>query len=114
MQNYASATVKYIRLSPHKVRRVLNQIRGKKYSEALILLEFMPYRPCTTIKKLLQSVVANAVHNHGHNKQDLIIHQAFANTGPIVKRFQPRAQGRAFRIHKPTCHITLTVKSTAK
>ena len=71
----------------------------------------MPYRPCRTIKKLLESVGSNAANNYGYQKQNLIVSQAFANTGPILKRFQPRAQGRAFKIHKPTCHITLRVKS---
>lgn len=111
MSNQASATSKYIRLSPHKVRRILNQIRGKKYSDALILLKFMPYRPCKTIKKLLESAASNATSNYGHQKQNLVISQAFADTGPSLKRFQPRAQGRAFKIHKPTCHITLKLKS---
>lgn len=111
MKNIASATGKYIRLSPYKVRRILDQIRGKNYFEALMLLEFMPYRPCKTIKKVLESAASNAINNYGYEKQNLIIHETFANKGPTLKRFQPRAQGRAFRIHKPMCHITLKVKS---
>nr|YP_007878224.1 50S ribosomal protein L22 [Calliarthron tuberculosum]AGA63835.1 50S ribosomal protein L22 [Calliarthron tuberculosum] len=110
MQKEAYAKSEYLRLSPHKVRRILDQIRGKKYQEALMLLEFMPYRPCKIIKKILESAAANAKNNYGYNKNNLIVNQAFANSGPALKRFQPRAQGRAFRIHKPTCHITLTVK----
>nr|NP_053919.1 ribosomal protein L22 [Porphyra purpurea]P51309.1 RecName: Full=Large ribosomal subunit protein uL22c; AltName: Full=50S ribosomal protein L22, chloroplastic [Porphyra purpurea]AAC08195.1 50S ribosomal protein L22 [Porphyra purpurea] len=103
------AVGKYIRLSPHKVRRVLDQIRGRKYQEALIILEFMPYRACYHIKQILESAGANAEHNNGLNKNQLFITKAFADKGPTLKRFQPRAQGRAFPIHKPTCHITLGV-----
>ena len=107
MNNQYSATSKYIRLSPNKVRRVLTQIRGKSYAEAIMMLTFMPYRPCVTIKKILQSAASNAINNSSQDKKQLIINEAFANSGPKLKRFQPRAQGRAFKIHKPTCHITL-------
>ena len=107
MTNKYCATSKYIRLSPHKVRRVLSQIKGKSYSEAMMLLTFMPYKPCITIKKILQSAASNAIQNGEHNKEQFMINEAFANSGPKLKRFQPRAQGRAFKIHKPTCHITL-------
>nr|YP_009502111.1 ribosomal protein L22 [Porolithon onkodes]ASB29713.1 ribosomal protein L22 [Porolithon onkodes] len=107
MNHQYSATSKYIRLSPHKVRRVLSQIRGKSYSEALMILTFMPYKPCLTIKKILQSAAHNATNNNQKNRKQLIINEAFANSGPKLKRFQPRAQGRAFKIQKPTCHITL-------
>lgn len=107
MKNQSSATSKYIRLSPYKTQRVLKCIRGKTYSEAMMILEFMPYRPCLTIKKILKSAANNSIKQYGHKKEQLIIHEAFANKGPILKRFQPRAQGRAFKIHKPTCHITL-------
>lgn len=113
MQNIASATSKYLRLSPNKVRRVLDQVRGRNYQEALIILEFMPYRACKVIKKLLQSAAANATNNYGYTKNSLVIHQAFVDIGPSLKRFQPRAQGRAFKIHKPTCHITLKVTTTS-
>ena len=107
----AYAQTKYIRLSPHKVRRVLNQIRGKEYSEALTVLEFMPYRPCKKIQNILKSAAANAINQYGYSKNKLMIVEAIANAGPTLKRFQPRAQGRAFKIRKPTCHITLTVMS---
>nr|QVY58009.1 50S ribosomal protein L22 [Betaphycus gelatinus] len=98
---------KYLRLSPNKVRRILNQIRGKKCQEAILILEFMHYKPCKTIKKILKS----AINNHQENTKELMIDQAFANEGPKLKRFQPRAQGRAFPIHKPTCHITIKVRT---
>lgn len=113
MQHEATATSKYLRLSPAKVRRVLDQIRGRNYQEALMILEFMPYRGCKIIKKLLESAAANAANNYGYTKNSLIIQQAFANIGPKLKRFQPRAQGRAFKIHKPTCHITLKLTLTS-
>ena len=74
-----------------------------------MILEFMPYRACKTIKKILVSAAANASSKYGYKTKDLIICKTFANAGPTLKRFQPRAQGRAFKIHKPTCHITLEV-----
>lgn len=108
-QNEIIAIGKYLRLSPIKVSRVLDQIRGKEYQEALLMLQFMPYRACISITKILESAACNAEHNHGMNKKELKIQQAFVNKGPTLKRFQPRAQGRAFPIHKPTCHITLSL-----
>nr|YP_009296352.1 ribosomal protein L22 [Sebdenia flabellata]AOM65287.1 ribosomal protein L22 [Sebdenia flabellata] len=102
----SKATVKYLRLSPNKTRRVLDQIRGKNYQEALLLLKFMPYRSCKIIHTIIESAINNA-KNLNLDKEKLIIKQAFADTGPKLKRFQPRAQGRAFPIHKPTCHITI-------
>lgn len=103
------ASARYIRMSPHKARRVLDQIRGRSYREALILLEFMPYRACTPILKVLRSAVANAEHNEGLDPASLVVAQAYADQGPSLKRFRPRAQGRAYQIRKPTCHITVTV-----
>nr|YP_009745170.1 ribosomal protein L22 [Halymenia maculata]QIG87180.1 ribosomal protein L22 [Halymenia maculata] len=104
----SKAIGKYLRLSKHKTRRILDQIRGKDYQEGLMLLEFMPYKPCKMIKKVLESAGNNA-NNINMDQDSLIISQAFANAGPKLKRFQPRAQGRAFPIHKPTCHITITL-----
>lgn len=101
---------KYIRLSVQKTRRVLDQIRGKKYQDALLLLEFMPYKPCKVIKKILISASHN-ISTNNINRNELIIIEAFANEGPKLKRFQPRAQGRAFPIHKPTCHITIKLST---
>ena len=99
------ATAKYIRMAPNKVRRVLNQIRGKSYKEALMILEFMPYSACKPILQVLQSAGANAENNNGLKKLDLSISEACADPGPILKRFRPRAQGRGYKIQKPTCHI---------
>nr|YP_009314980.1 Ribosomal protein L22 [Scinaia undulata]SCW23435.1 Ribosomal protein L22 [Scinaia undulata] len=112
IDNEIFAAGKYLRLSPIKANRILNQIRGKKYQDAILILQFMPYRACINIKKILVSAASNAEHNHGIKKQELEIHKAFANQGPKMKRFQPRAQGRAFPIHKPTCHITLSLVNT--
>ncbi|MBW4521882.1 MAG: 50S ribosomal protein L22 [Scytolyngbya sp. HA4215-MV1] len=103
------AIARYVRMSPHKVRRVLDQIRGRTYREALIILEFMPYRAVEPIVKVLRSAVANAEHNEGLNPAELIISQAYADQGPALRRFRPRAQGRAYQIRKPTCHITVAV-----
>ncbi|MGB2925637.1 MAG: 50S ribosomal protein L22 [Limnothrix sp.] len=108
-QNEVKAIARYIRMSPRKVRRVLDQIRGRSYREALIILEFMPYRSCDPILKVLRSAVANAEHNEGLDPASLVISTAFADAGPVLKRFRPRAQGRAFQIRKPTCHITVAV-----
>ena len=103
------ATARYIRMSPRKVRRVLNQIRGRSYAEALVILEFMPYRACEPVLKVLRSAVANAEHNEGLDPRTLVVSTAFADQGPSLKRFRPRAQGRAYQIRKPTCHITVAV-----
>jgi large subunit ribosomal protein L22 len=103
------AVAKYIRMSPFKVRRVLDQIRGRSYREALIILEFMPYKACEDIVKVLRSAVANAEHNNGMDPAKLVVSTAFADQGPVLKRFRPRAQGRAFQIRKPSCHITVAV-----
>jgi len=105
----AKAIARYIRMSPRKVRRVLDQIRGRSYREALIVLEFMPYRACEPVLKVLRSAVANAENNLGLDPATLIISEAFADQGPVLKRYRPRAQGRAYMIRKPTCHITVAV-----
>ena len=106
----AKAHGNYVRGSASKVRRVLDQIRGKSYRDALIMLEFMPYRSTEPITKVLRSAVANAEHNLGMDPSTLIINSASADMGPVMKRFRPRAQGRAFAIKKQTCHITISVQ----
>lgn len=103
------ASARFIRMSPHKVRRVLDQIRGHSYREALIVLEFMPYRACEPILKVLRSAAANAEHNEGFDRANLVVSTAYADQGPVLKRYRPRAQGRAYQIRKPTCHITIAV-----
>ena len=110
-QNEARAVSKYVRMSPSKIRRVLRQIQGKSYRDALLILEFLPYASCEPIIKVLRSAVANAKHNKGFDEKNLIVKSAFANQGPTMKRFRPRAQGRAYRIQKATSHITIILAS---
>lgn len=105
------AVSKYIRMSPHKVRRVIDQIRGRSYQEALMILQFLPYDAGEPIWQVIRSAAANAKHNNGIDKKKLIIDTIFVNEGPKLKRIRPRAQGRAFKILKPTCHITVVVKA---
>ncbi len=105
----AKAHGRFIRGSVSKVRRVLDQIRGRSYRDALIMLEFMPYRSTGPITKVLRSAVANAEHNLGLDPASLVISQASADMGPSMKRYRPRAQGRAFAIKKQTCHISIAV-----
>ena len=105
----AEAHGRFIRGSVSKVRRVLDQIRGCSYRDALIMLEFMPYRSTGPITKVLRSAVANAEHNLGLDPASLVITNASADMGPSLKRYRPRAQGRAFAIKKQTCHISIAV-----
>ena len=108
-RNEIRAVSKYIRMSPSKVRRVLRQIKGKTYLEALTLLEFMPYASCAPIIKVLRSATANAKNNLNLDEKTLVVKAAFADKGPTMKRFRPRAQGRAYRILKATSHITIVM-----
>jgi large subunit ribosomal protein L22 len=107
------AEAKYIRMSPHKVRRVLDQIRGRSYREALMILEFLPYDAGGPVWQIVHSVAANAKNNYDLDKKKLIIDEVYANEGPKLKRIRPRAQGRAYKILKPTCHITIVVKESS-
>ena len=106
----ASASGFYISMSAHKARRIIDQIRGRSYEEALMILELMPYRACYPILKLVYSAAANANHNMGFNEASLIISQAQVNEGTTMKRFKPRARGRSYPIKRPTCHITIILK----
>ena len=105
------AVAKYIRMSPHKVRRVLDQIRGRSYQEALMILEFLPYGAGGPVWQVLYSAAANAQNNYNLDKKKLFIDEVYADEGPKLKRIRPRAQGRAYSILKPTCHITVVVKA---
>jgi large subunit ribosomal protein L22 len=87
----------------------LDQIRGRSYEEALMILEYMPYKACEPVIKTLLSAAANAKHNLGMKKKDLIVSECFADEGPVLKRVRARAQGRANAILKPTVHITVKV-----
>jgi large subunit ribosomal protein L22 len=107
----AQAIAKYVRLSPTKVRHVLKQIQGCSYEKTLILLEFLPYKACRPIWQVVRSAAANAYVKSGVAKKDLVIKEIYVNKGPLLKRFRTRSQGRAFAIHKPTCHITVVVST---
>lgn len=106
----AVAHLRFIRGSPSKVRRVLDQIRGRSYEEAIMILEYMPYKACEPVLKTLLSAAANAKQNLGLRKAKLVVSECFADEGPVLKRAQPRAQGRAYPIKKPMCHITIKVR----
>jgi large subunit ribosomal protein L22 len=107
-----SSTGHYIRISSTKVQRILTQIRGKFYKTALMGLEFMPYKACTLIWKMLYSAYANLIFKLKTkiNYNKIIIVSAVANKGPNLKRFRIRAKGQIVSIKKPTCHITIIVK----
>ena len=109
----SEAKAKYIRTSPQKSRRVLKQIQGKTYNEARLILEFLPYKVSKIIIKLLESALSNIEQQTDNNvsKEKVKIIEAFADKGPVLKRFQPRAQGRAFPIRKPTCHIKIKLET---
>ena len=101
------AVARYQRISPSKVRIVLNVIRGKKYDDAVAISKNMPNSGASYAIKVLESAGANAENNLGLNKSDLIVSEAFADGGPILKRFQPVSKGRAHSIKKRTSHITI-------
>ncbi|MEM7326861.1 MAG: 50S ribosomal protein L22, partial [Actinomycetota bacterium] len=103
------AKVKFVRMSASKVRVVLNLIRGKQVGEAREILQFSERLAAQVIAKALDSAVANAEHNEDIPEDELFISACFADEGPTLKRFRPRARGRAGRIHKQTCHITIEV-----
>nr|YP_010965081.1 ribosomal protein L22 [Brasiliopuntia brasiliensis]YP_010965430.1 ribosomal protein L22 [Miqueliopuntia miquelii]YP_010965594.1 ribosomal protein L22 [Opuntia auberi]YP_010965672.1 ribosomal protein L22 [Opuntia aureispina]YP_010965746.1 ribosomal protein L22 [Opuntia austrina]YP_010965826.1 ribosomal protein L22 [Opuntia caracassana]YP_010965904.1 ribosomal protein L22 [Opuntia chisosensis]YP_010965978.1 ribosomal protein L22 [Opuntia chlorotica]YP_010966138.1 ribosomal protein L22 [Opu len=103
---------RYIRMSADKARRVIDQIRGRSYEEALMILEFMPYRACYPIFKLIYSAAANARHNKGSNKTELMIRKVEVNKGTTIKKLKPRAKGRNYLIKRPTCHITIVLQDT--
>ena len=104
------ARAKYIRMSSHKIRRVIDSLRGRSYQEALMILEFLPYDASGPIWQVIHSAAANAKHNYGLDKKKLIVDQIFADEGPKLKRIRPRAQGRAYKILKPNCHITVVLR----
>ncbi|MFL0196168.1 50S ribosomal protein L22 [Clostridium sp. WILCCON 0269] len=106
----AKAIAKYVRMSSMKVGVVLNLVRGKNVNEAFAILKYTPRDAAVVVNKLLKSAVANAENNLDLNRDTLYISEAYACEGPTLKRFQPHAQGRAFRIKKRSSHITLVVK----
>jgi large subunit ribosomal protein L22 len=107
----AQATAKHVRCTPMKARRVLALIKGKNVDEALDILQFAPQAASEPVAKVLASAVANAENNLNLDRRSLVVGTAYADEGATLKRFQPRAQGRAFRIRKRTSHITVIVES---
>ena len=106
-----SATAKYIGRSTRKTRLVTRAIVGRKVEDAAAILRFMPQGSAKDVAKVLKSATANAENNHDLSADDLVIVDAIADEGPTIKRVRPRAQGRAFPIHKPMSHITIVLES---
>ncbi len=109
----ARAIAKYVRISSRKVRVVLDLVRGKNVNEAFAILNYTPQNSATVVNKVLKSAAANAENNLNLDVNKLYVAEAYANQGPTLKRFRPRAQGRAYSIMKRTSHITLVVKERA-
>ena len=105
----AKANLKYLRISPRKVKIVLDLIRGKDVATATAILLNTPKAASEPVLKLLKSAAANAENNHQMDPEKLYVSQVFACPGPTIKRMMPRAQGRAYRINKRTSHITIAV-----
>lgn len=106
----ARAYLRYVRISPRKVKIVCDLIRGKSVSQANAILLTTPKAASEPLVKLLKSAAANAENNHGMDPEKLYVSEIHADPGPIIKRMMPRAQGRSYRINKRTSHITLAVK----
>jgi large subunit ribosomal protein L22 len=107
----AFARATFVRVTPTKARRVIELIRDLPAQEALSVLKFAPQAASEPIAKVLASAIANAEHNFSLDPESLIITRAYVDEGPTMKRFRPRAQGRAYRIRKRTSHITIEVES---
>ena len=115
----AKASARFVRVTPMKARRVVNLIRGKQAEEALAILKFAPQAASEPVYKIVASAVANAHQKATQQglpfrEEELFISEAFVNEGPTMKRIQPRAQGRAYRINKRTSHITVVVATPEK
>jgi len=106
----AFASARYVRITPLKARRVVDMVRGLPVDEALSLLAFAPQAASETVYKVLESAIANATSTEGLDRGDLVVSVAMVDEGPTMKRWRPRAQGRATRINKRTSHITLAVQ----
>jgi len=103
------AVGKYLPISARKGRQVIDMIRGKDAGEALLVLKFLPNRSAKMVYNVLKSAIYNAQNNNNINVEDLFVSKAFVDEGPIMKRFMPRAMGRASRIRKRTSHVTIIV-----
>ena len=108
------ATARHIRMSPYKVRRALALIRGKSVNDAAAILEYATIISAEPVRKVLLSAAANAEHNYGMDRGDLIVAEAFADQGPTLKRMNPVSKGRAHSILKRTSHITVVLDVKSK
>jgi large subunit ribosomal protein L22 len=107
----AKATVRYVRVTPQKARRAVDLIRGQQVEEARRILRFSPLGASKVLEKALNSAVANAEQQPGIAAQNLVVDRAWVDAGPTLKRWRPRAYGRATKVLKRTSHITLVVRS---
>jgi large subunit ribosomal protein L22 len=107
----ARAQARYSHMGPRKARRVIDLVRGMKATDALDVLRFDEHAASEDVYKVLASAIANAEHNEHLDRDSLWISEAFVDEGPTLKRFRPRAQGRAYRVRKRTSHITVAVES---
>lgn len=103
------ARAKYIRIAPRKVRLVVDLIRGKDVGQAIAILKLTPRGASPVVEKVLMSAMANAENNHNMDVERLFVKEIYVDPGPTLKRFHPRAQGRAYSIMKRTSHITVVV-----
>lgn len=110
----AIATARFIRMSATKARQVVDLIRGRHVEDARRVLAFTPRGASPTVTKVLNSAIANAEHNRGLSADELVVTRAWVDEGPTLKRFRPRALGRATRINKRTCHISVAVGRPAE
>jgi large subunit ribosomal protein L22 len=110
----AKATMKYARTSPRKMRRVVELIRGQHVEEARRILRFSPLGATREVEKLLNSAVANAEQTPGIIPQNLVVERAWVDEGPTLRRYRPRAYGRATRVRRRTAHVTVIVRSTGE
>lgn len=106
----AYASARYARITPMKARRVVDMVRGLPVTDALSILKFAPQAASETVYKVLESAIANAETTEGLSSSDLVVSVAQVDEGPTMKRWRPRAQGRATRINKRTSHITIVVQ----
>lgn len=105
----ARAVEKYIRMSPRKIRYVVDMIKSKSIDDAIDILSFTPRAAAIVVKKAIKSAVTNATENHKMKEEDLFISRILVDEGPTLKRFKPRARGRANRIKKRTAHVSVFV-----
>ena len=112
--NSATARARYLPIAPMKTRRVVDTIRGLPAADAQALLAFAPQAAAEPVGKVLASAIANAANNYSLDPTTLVVSEAYVDEGPTMKRFRPRAQGRAYRIRKRSSHVTIVVTSKGR